>query len=247
MRVLLIEDDENLSAVIEEQLQKEGYITNRCADGETALSYALNLEYGHDIVLLDRMLPIIDGLTILKAMRRKQIYTPVLMMTGLGELDDKIDGLDCGADDYLVKPFHMKELLARVRALTRRPTDIVDKEVLKNVPVISKKYIEKITQFFYYGLILVQKTAGQRRLTCNGYSIILTQKEADVMTVFLESPDKMQTRDGLLWKVWGGRGEVEDGNIDNYIHFLRKRLRELGCKTTIKTVYGAGYRLEESP
>ncbi|MCQ1530540.1 response regulator transcription factor [Lutispora saccharofermentans] len=227
MRVLLIEDDENLSAVIEEQLQKEGYITNRCADGETALSYALNLEYGHDIVLLDRMLPIIDGLTILKAMRRKQIYTPVLMMTGLGELDDKIDGLDCGADDYLVKPFHMKELLARVRALTRRPTDIVDKEVLTA-----------------YDLTL---DAGQRRLTCNGYSIILTQKEADVMTVFLESPDKMQTRDGLLWKVWGGRGEVEDGNIDNYIHFLRKRLRELGCKTTIKTVYGAGYRLEESP
>jgi DNA-binding response OmpR family regulator len=227
MRVLLIEDDENLSVVIDEQLQKEGYITTRCADGETALSYALNIEYGHDIVLLDRMLPIIDGLTILKAMRRKQIYTPVLMMTGLGELDDKIDGLDCGADDYLVKPFHMKELLARVRALTRRPTDIVDKEVM-----------------MAYDLTL---DAGQRRLTCNGYSIILTQKEADVMAAFLESPDKTQTRDGLLWKVWGGRGEVEDGNVDNYIHFLRKRLRELGCKTTIKTVYGAGYRLEESP
>lgn len=226
MRVLLIEDDENLSAVIEEQLQKEGYITNRCADGETALSYALNLEYGHDIVLLDRMLPIIDGLTILKAMRRKQIYTPVLMMTGLGELDDKIDGLDCGADDYLVKPFHMKELLARVRALTRRPTDIVEEVLMA------------------YDLTL---DAGQRRLTGNGCSIILTQKEADVMAAFLESPDKTQTRDGLLWKVWGGRGEVEDGNVDNYIHFLRKRLRELGCKTTIKTVYGAGYRLEESP
>ncbi len=226
MRVLLIEDDENLSAVIEEQLQKEGYITNRCADGETALFYALNLEYGYDIVLLDRMLPIIDGLTILKAMRRKQIYTPVLIMTGLGELDDKIDGLDCGADDYLVKPFHIKELLARVRALTRRPTDIVE-EVLRA-----------------YDLTL---DAGQRRLTSNGYSIILTQKEADVMAAFLESPDKTQTRDGLLWKVWGGRGEVEDGNVDNYIHFLRKRLRELGCKTTIKTVYGAGYRLEESP
>lgn len=226
MRVLLIEDDENLSAVIEEQLQKEGYITNRCADGETALSYALNLEYGYDIVLLDRMLPIIDGLTILKAMRRKQIYTPVLMMTGLGELDDKIDGLDCGADDYLVKPFHIKELLARVRALTRRPTDIVEEVLMA------------------YDLTL---DAGQRRLTSNGYSIILTQKEADVMAAFLESPDKTQTRDGLLWKVWGGRGEVEDGNVDNYIHFLRKHLRELGCKTTIKTVYGAGYRLEESP
>lgn len=127
------------------------------------MSYALNLEYGHDIVLLDRMLPIIDGLTILKAMRRKQIYTPVLMMTGLGELDDKIDGLDCGADDYLVKPFHMKELLARVRALTRRPTDIVEEVLMA------------------YDLTL---DAGQRRLTGNGCSIILTQKEADVMAAF---------------------------------------------------------------
>lgn len=227
MRVLLIEDDENLSAVIEEQLQKESYIINRCADGETALSYALNLEYGHDIVLLDRMLPIIDGLTILKAMRQKQIYTPVLMMTGLGELDDKIDGLDCGADDYLVKPFHMKELLARIRALTRRPTDIVNKEVLTVFDLTFD--------------------VEHRRLTCNGQSIMLTQKEANVMTVFLESPDKTQTRSGLLWKVWGGCGEVEDGNVDNYIHFLRKRLRELRSKTMIKTVYGAGYMLEKSP
>ena len=170
MRVLLIEDDENLSAIIEEQLQKEGYITDRCADGETALSYALHFEYGYDIVLLDRMLPIIDGLTILKAMRQKQIYTPVLMMTGLGELDDKIDGLDCGADDYLVKPFHMKELLARIRALTRRPTDIANKEVLT-----------------VFDLTL---DIEHRRLTCNGQSIMLTQKEANVMTVFLESPDK---------------------------------------------------------
>ncbi len=227
MRVLLIEDDENLSAVIEEQLQKESYMINRCADGETALSYALNLEYGHDIVLLDRMLPIIDGLTILRAMRQKQIYTPVLMMTGLGELDDKIDGLDCGADDYLVKPFHMKELLARIRALTRRPTDIVNKEVLTVFDLTFD--------------------VGHRKLTCNGRSIMLTQKEANVMTVFLESPDKPQTRSGLLWKVWGGCGEVGDANVDNYIHFLRKRLRELRSKTLIKTVYGAGYMLEESP
>ncbi len=227
MRILLIEDDENLSVVIDEQLQKEGYITTRCADGETALSYALNIEYGYDIVLLDRMLPIIDGLTILKAMRQKQIYTPVLIMTGLGELDDKIDGLDFGADDYLVKPFHMKELLARIRALTRRPTDIVNKQVMT-----------------IFDLTL---DAEHRRLTCNGQSTMLTQKEANVLTIFLESPDKTQTRSGLLWKAWGGCGEVEDGNVDNYIHFLRKRLRELGSKTIIKTVYGTGYRLEESP
>lgn len=227
MRALLIEDDENLSAVIEEQLEKEGYVTTHCADGETALFNALHPEYSYDIILLDRMLPIIDGLTILKAMRQKQIYTPVLMITGLGSLDDKIDGLDCGADDYLVKPFHIKELLARLRALTRRPTDIVNKEMLT-----------------VFDLTL---DVEHRRLICNGQSIILTQKETNVMTAFLESPNKTQTRKALLWKVWGGCGEVEDSNVDNYIHFLRKRLRKLRSKTSIKTVYGAGYMLERSP
>ena len=112
MRILLVEDDRNLSAAIGEQLQKKGYVADCCYDGETALHYALNPEYGYDIVLLDRMLPILDGLTVLRAMRQKQISTPVLILTGLGELEDKIQGLDCGADDYLVKPFHIRELLA---------------------------------------------------------------------------------------------------------------------------------------
>lgn len=227
MKILLIEDDKNLSATIAEQLKKEGYIVDCCYDGETALGYALNPEYGYDIVLLDRMLPVIDGLSVLKAMRQKQIYTPVLIITGLGELDDKIDGLDCGADDYLVKPFQVKELFARIRALARRPADIVNKEVLTA-----------------FDLTL---NTEHRRLTFNGQSVMLTQKEADLLTVFMEKPDHTHSRSQLLWKVWGGSSEVEYGNIDNYIHFLRKRLRELGCKAGIKTVYGAGYRLEETP
>lgn len=227
MRILFVEDDKNLSATVAEQLQKEGYITDCCYDGEMALVYALNTEYSYDIVLLDRMLPIIDGLTVLKAMRQKQIYTPVLIITGLGELDDKIDGLDCGADDYLVKPFQVKELLARIRALTRRPVEIIDKKVL-----------------MAYGLVL---DTQHRRLTYNNQSVMLTQKEADMITVFMEQPDKIHSRSQLLWKVWGGSSEVEDGNIDNYIHFLRKRLRKLGCKASIKTIYGTGYRLGEIP
>lgn len=226
MRILLVEDDINLSATIAEQLQKEGYKTDCCYDGEMALNYALNIEYSYDIVLLDRMLPIIDGLTVLKAMRQKQIYTPVLIITGLGKLDDKIDGLDCGADDYLVKPFHVKELLARIRALTRRPAEIKDKQ--------------KITA---YDLVL---DTEHRRLIYKTHSVVLTQKETDLITVFMEKPDKTHSRSQLLWQVWGGSSEVEDGNVDNYIHFLRKRLRELDCKVGIKTVYGAGYRLEKS-
>ena len=227
MRVLLVEDDLNLSAVIAEQLQKEGYLTDCCEDGELALSYALNPGYTYDIVLLDRMLPIIDGLTVLKAMRQKQIWTPVIVITGLGELDDKIDGLDCGADDYLVKPFHIKELLARMRALIRRPADIVEKSVLVAFDLTFDTQL--------------------RRLSYQSHSVLLTQKEADLLAVFMENPDKTHSREQLLWKVWGGATEVEAGNVDNYIHFLRKRLRELNCKTQIKTVYGAGYRLEVAP
>lgn len=226
MRILLVEDDIHLSAAVAEQLQKEGYVTDCCYDGETALYYALNPEYSYDAILLDRLLPIIDGLTILKAMRQKKIYTPVLIITGLGELDDKIAGLDCGADDYLVKPFHVKELLARIRALTRRPSGITDNRTLKA-----------------YDLTLDRES---RRLTYCNHSVILTQKEADLLAALMETPDKTQSRSKLLWQVWGENTEVEDGNVDNYIHFLRKRLRELGCKASIKTVYGAGYCLGET-
>lgn len=227
MRILLVEDDRNLSAAIGEQLQKEGYVADCCYDGETALHYALNPEYGYDIVLLDRMLPILDGLTVLRAMRQKQIPTPVLILTGLGELEDKIQGLDCGADDYLVKPFHIKELLARIRALTRRPAELQERKSLEA-----------------FDLAL---DAQHRRLSCRGESLLLTQKETSLMAVFLEQPDTLQSRSQLLWKVWGADAEVEDGNVDNYIHFLRKHLGELGSKAVIKTVYGAGYRLEEAP
>ncbi|WP_058303842.1 response regulator transcription factor [Gorillibacterium timonense] len=225
MRILFIEDDKSLSATVAEQLQKEGYITDCCYDGEMALHYALHSCCSYDIILLDRMLTIIDGLTILKAMRQKHIYTPVLIMTGLGELDDKIDGLDGGADDYLVKPFQVKELLARIRALTRRPAEMVDKKLL-----------------MAYGLVL---DTEHRRLTYADQSVMLTQKEADMMTVFMEQPDKTHNRSHLLWKVWGGGSDVEEGNIDNYIHFLRKRLRQIGCKASIKTIYGTGYQLGE--
>lgn len=160
-------------------------------------------------------------------MRQKQIHTPVLIMTGLGELDDKIAGLDCGADDYLVKPFHIKELLARIRALTRRPSEIKDRQI------VSAYELELDSE--------------HRRLKYRGKSVMLTQKESDLISVFLEKPDNTHNRNELLWRVWGGNAEVEDGNVDNYIHFLRKRLKELGCKVSIKTIYGAGYRLEEAP
>lgn len=223
MRILLVDDDKNLSDVIAEQLEKEGYHTDCCHDGETGLYYALNQEHNYDIVLLDRMLPILDGMTILKAMRQKKIATPVLMMTALGEVDDKVDGLDCGADDYLVKPFYNRELLARIRALTRRQVDIV-----------------KTDNPNAYGLTLHLES---RRLEYLNNSVLLTPREAELIKIFLEKSEKTHSRSELLWQIWGST--VEDGNVDNYIYFLRKRLRELRCPIVIKAVYGAGYRLEE--
>lgn len=222
MRILLIEDDKNLSDVIAEQLEKAGYPTDRCYDGETGLYYALNPEHNYDVVLLDRMLPVLDGLSILKAMRQKKIATPVLMMTALGGIDDKVDGLDHGADDYLVKPFYNRELLARIRALTRRRADKI-----------------KAANPQAYGLTLYPES---RRLEYRSHSVLLTPREAELINLFLESPEKTHSRSELLWQIWGST--VEDGNVDNYIYFLRKRLRELKCPVAIKAIYGAGYRLE---
>ena len=118
---MLIEDDVDLCRSIQNELVENGYLTDCCHDGETAMLYALNPDFGYDLAIIDRMLPIIDGLTILKAMRRKGIQIPVIIITGMSALDDRVEGLDGGADDYMVKPFHLRELMARVRALTRRP------------------------------------------------------------------------------------------------------------------------------
>lgn len=119
IKILLMEDDLDLCQSIQQELMKNGYSVDCCNDGEIAMLYALNTDYGYDLAIVDRMLPVIDGLTIIKAMRRKNIQIPVIIITGMSALDDRVDGLDGGADDYLVKPFHIRELMARVRALTR--------------------------------------------------------------------------------------------------------------------------------
>ncbi len=224
MKILLIEDDKNLSATIAEQLQNEGYIVDCCMDGEIALMYALNIDFNYDVVLLDRLLPVIDGLTILKAMREKHIQTPVIFITALSELEDRITGLDCGADDYLVKPFYVRELLARIRALTRRPPELSEDNCLST-----------------FDLTL---DINERRLTYRNVSILLTPKESELLAAFMSHPSKTFSREQLVWMVWGSSSDIESGNVDNYIYFLRKRLKSLECQATIKTVYGAGYSLE---
>lgn len=224
MRVLLLEDDLNLCDTIEEALGKESYSVDSCHDGETAMLYALNTDLGYELAIVDRMLPIIDGLTIIKSMRRKGINIPVIIITGMSALDDRIDGLDGGADDYLVKPFHIRELLARVRALTRRPYEIKESNSL----TYSDLSFDRVNR-------ILQK--GDQELT-------LTGKEAELLYHFMKTPETLLTKEQLVLRVWGANSDVEPGNVENYISFLRKRLKELQSHCEIKTVYGTGYKLE---
>lgn len=226
MKILLLEDDLELCKNIKNALEKEHYTVDYCNDGETAMLYALNIDYAYDIAIIDRMLPIIDGLTIIKAMRRKGISIPVIIITAMSTLDNRVEGLDGGADDYLVKPFHIKELLARVRALTRRPATI------------------QLSSALQYGDLAFDKDS--RTLSTPTHSLLLTAKESDLTFVFMQNPEIIFSREQLILKIWGSSSEVEAGNVDNYISFLRKRLKELQSQCKITTVYGAGYKLEKT-
>lgn len=224
MKILLIEDDQNLCNTIKLQLTKENYVIDACMSGEDGMIYALNPDNGYALAIIDRMLPVIDGMTIIKAMRKKQISIPVIIITGMSELHDKIDGLDNGADDYLVKPFHISELSARIRALTRRPAIISEKSCLQ-----------------YHDLSL---NLNKKELSCNENTIPLTPKEFLLMCAFIEKPDTILTREQLMQKVWETDAPIEQGNVDNYVYFLRKRLRALNSDCSITSSYGSGYLLE---
>lgn len=224
MKILLLEDDIEFCSDIKKELENNGYIVDACNDGETGMYYALNRDFAYDLAVIDRMLPIIDGLTIIKAMRQKDINIPVIIITGMSALDDRIDGLDGGADDYLIKPFYIKELNARIRALIRRPSEI--------------KVLDVLT---YADICLDRKN---RTLSSRKKTLVLTAKETELLSVFLMKPETLFNRECLVLKVWGTDSDVEIGNVDNYISFLRKGLRELDSCCEIKTVYGAGYKLE---
>lgn len=226
MKILLIEDDLELCKNIKNSLEKDNYTVDCCNDGETAMLYALNIDYSYDIAIIDRMLPIIDGLTIIRAMRRKGISIPIIIITAMSTLDNRVEGLDGGADDYLVKPFHIKELLARVRALTRRPANI------------------QLSNRLQYGDLTFDKDS--RTLSTPTHSLLLTAKETNLTSVFMQNPEIIFSREQLILKIWGSSSEVEAGNVDNYISFLRKRLKELQSQCKLTTVYGAGYKLEKT-
>ena len=223
MRILLAEDDRALNQTLAYQLEHEGFIVDSCYDGEEALFYCEQAI--HDIILLDRMLPCLEGTDILKQLRKKGIVTPIILITALGTLTDKVEGLDLGADDYLVKPFAFEELLARIRCVARRPHTLTGSDALSVADIDFQ--------------------LGEGILTGPSGSCTLSKKEAALLEAFLRSRGQTLQRSTLLLKVWGPDSDVEDGNLDNYIYFLRRRLQISGSRLRIATVRGIGYRLQE--
>ncbi|MEG2165553.1 MAG: response regulator transcription factor, partial [Ruthenibacterium sp.] len=222
MRILMIEDDVALCHAVSTGLLSAGFTVDCCHDGAEGLCYLCEDIY--DACLLDRMLPAMDGLTLLRNARAKHIATPVLMLTALGRVGDRVDGLDAGADDYLVKPFDMRELAARLRALIRRPSAVSasDEIVCGNTTLRCAE------------LLLCGKNS----------TVTLSRKECDLLAVFYKNAGRLLSRSVLLGRVWGADAEVEDASLDSYIHFVRRRLSAVKANVKINTVRGAGYRLE---
>jgi DNA-binding response OmpR family regulator len=219
MRLLLVEDEQRLSEALSHILQKKGYAVDTAADGETGLYMATTGNY--DILILDRMLPRRNGISLLKEIRLLEFDTPVLFLTGRDTPKDRVEGLDAGADDYLIKPFSIEELLARIRSLTRRKNKNLTKDTL---------------------------TAGDWRLnplrcevTRNNQTIKLTVKESLLLELLMCNYGLVVTKDRILEKVWGYHTELQLANVDLYIHYLRKKLNT----SLIKTARGIGYYLQE--
>lgn len=221
MKILLVEDDVELSTAVKYRLEKEDFTVDVCNDGEEGLYYMREDLY--DLVILDRMLPSMDGVTVIKEARKNHVSTPVIFLTALGDLKDKITGLDCGADDYMVKPFAFEELLARIRCLMRRPGKWDDSVVLSLEDIIYNPETKRLSN-------------GDKECT-------LSKREGDLLEIFLRNPGQTLPRSVLLNRVWGSDSDVEEGNLDNYIHFLRRRLKTVESSLNLKTIRGVGYQI----
>lgn len=221
MRILIVEDDVHQCMLLQFQLEKDGYQTDVCHDGDEADYYLEQNAY--DLILLDRMLPNKDGLTILHEMRESGNNTPVILLTALGELNDKITGLDSGGDDYLVKPFAYGELSARIRCLLRRPAKLesTDKICVGDIVYLS----------------------AENQLQGKNGVCTLSQKEGSLLLLFLHNPNQTIPRSTILARIWGADYETLDGNLDNYIYFVRRRLKAVGSLLEIQTIRSVGYAL----
>lgn len=223
MKVLLVEDEKQLAEALMQILKKNKYTVDAVYNGEDGLDYALTGIY--DVIILDVMLPKLSGLEILKNIREENISTPVILLTAKGEVSDKVRGLDLGADDYLPKPFSTEELLARLRALTRRKGEVINDDILS-----FKDFSLNLSTYILEG---------------KNNSVRLALKEVEILKYFLLRPERIVSKEDLIVKVWGYDSDAENNNIEVYISFLRKKLQYIGTDAKISTIRGVGYKLEE--
>lgn len=223
MRILVVEDEIRLAETLGELLRREGYTADLRHDGESGLDCALSGIY--DMLILDVMLPKMDGFTVLKALREEGYDLPVLLLTAKSELQDKVYGLDCGADYYLTKPFEPRELMACVRALTRRHSASRTEDTLS-----------------YAGLSLDRATFS---LSCGERSVRLSRKEFDICELLISARGQVVSKEQMLLKVWGYESDADNNNVEVYISFLRRKLTFLHAVAKIHTLRMVGYILEE--
>ncbi|MFV0479165.1 MAG: response regulator transcription factor [Anaerorhabdus sp.] len=223
MRLLLIEDEKNLADALTQILKKNHYTVDVFYDGESGEDAALSGIY--DLILLDIMLPKKDGLSVLKTIREEEISTPILMLTAKSDLQDKVTGLDFGADDYIAKPFEVPELLARIRANLRRKESTVTSDDLS------------------YGSLTLNMQS--LLLSFESKHVPLTLKEAELLEYFMIQKNMVLSKEQLIEKIWGYDSEATNNHVEVYISFLRKKLTFLKSTITIQTVRGVGYTLKE--
>lgn len=222
MRILLVEDEKRMAQALCEILRLEKYEVDHYLNGIDGLAAVESNIY--DIIILDVMLPELNGYEIAKKARNRGITTPILMLTAKAELDDKVTGLDSGADDYLTKPFMTRELLARLRALGRRKLGTPD---------------DTLT----YGDIMLDTNTLTLSCTENGQSVRLSEKEYRILEYLIANRGRILTREQLAVKIWGYESEAEYNNVEVYMSFTRKKLTFIGAETEIKAVRGIGYEL----
>lgn len=223
MRVLIVEDEVRLAEALAQILKANKYMTDVVHSGLDGFDYGLSGIY--DVIVLDVMLPEMDGFTIAKKLRDNKIQTPIIMLTAKDAIRDKVTGLDCGADDYMTKPFVPDELLARIRALTRRQGEV------------------QLSEAAFADISLNLSTGD---LSCGEKSIHLNYKESEILKLLMANPNSAVSKDDLITKVWGYDSDATDNNVEAYISFLRKKLQYLNSNVGITALRKVGYRLEEN-
>ena len=222
MQILIVEDEKRLANALKQILLEQKYMADVVHDGNEGLEYALSGIY--DLIILDIMLPYKDGFQVAFELREKKIITPILILTAKDTIPDKVSGLNSGADDYMTKPFAPEELLARIKALTRRKGEVMLDET-------------------GYGDFTFNSSTNM--LSKGTKSVHLNFKEAEILKLFIAAPDTIHSKDDIIVKVWGYDSDAGSNNVEAYISFLRRKLHFINSSTEIKAIKKMGYRMEK--